>query len=230
VPLEYYLAPVLDWTQGLGGWGLIVVAAFYVVACLLLLPGPILTLGAGFLFGASVGVLTASIGANFGACAAFVVSRTIARDRIARKIADNPKFAALDAAVGKEGFRIVLLLRLSPVFPFNILNYALGLTRVSCRDYALATLIGMLPETLTLVYLGSLAKSLAAAVTGQADSGAVGRVLIWIGFAATISAAVLATRIAQKILKPARGPVRAAIVAGGIRSKVQLNRLLGSPL
>ncbi len=208
MPLDYYLASVLDWTHSLGGWGLIVVAAVYVLACLLLLPGSILTLVTGFLFGVPVGVLTASIGANFGACAAFFVGRTVARDRIARKIADNPKFVAFDAAVGKDGFRIVLLLRLSLVFPFNILNYALGLTKVSFRDYALATLIGMLPETLMLVYLGSVAKSLAASVTGQADSGTAGRVFIWIGLAATIGVAILATRIAQRSLKAAQTPRR----------------------
>jgi uncharacterized membrane protein YdjX (TVP38/TMEM64 family) len=178
------------------------------LACLLLLPGSILTLVTGFLFGVPLGVLTASIGANFGACTAFVVSRTIARDWIAQKTADNPKFAALDAAVGKEGFRIVLLLRLSLVFPFNVLNYALGLTKVSFRDYALATLIGMLPETLMLVYLGSVAKSLAASATGQADSGTAGRVLIWIGLVATIGVAILATRIVQRSLKAAQTPVR----------------------
>ncbi len=208
MPLDYYLASVLDWTQSLGGWGPIVAGALYILACLLFLPGSILTLGAGFLFGAPVGILTASIGANFGACTAFVVSRTVARDWIAQKIAGNPKFAALDAAVGEEGFRIVLLLRLSLVFPFNILNYALGLTKISFRNYALATLIGMLPETLMLVYLGSVAKSLVAAVTGQADNGTGGRVFIWIGLAATIGVAILAIRIVQRSLKAAQAPVR----------------------
>ncbi|MGO9567968.1 MAG: TVP38/TMEM64 family protein [Desulfomonilaceae bacterium] len=229
MPLDYYLASVLDWTQSLGGWGLIVVAALYVLACLLFLPGSILTLGVGFLFGAPAGVLTVLTGANFGACAVFVVGRTIARDWIARKIADNPKLAALDVAVGKEGFRMVLLLRLNPVVPFNVLNYALGLTKVSFRDYALATLIGMLPETLILVYLGSAAKSLADSVTGQADSGTAGRVFMWIGLAATIGVAILATRIAQRSLKAARTPARDARMATpveGLREKEVNNRTI----
>jgi uncharacterized membrane protein YdjX (TVP38/TMEM64 family) len=167
-----------------------------------------LTLVTGFLFGVPLGTLAVFLGANLGACAAFLVGRTVARNWIAGKISGNPKFVALDEAVAKEAFKIVLLLRLSPVFPFNILNYALGLTQVSFRDYALATLIGMLPETLILVYLGSVAKSLAASVTGQADSGTVGRVFIWIGLAATIGVAILATRIAQRSLKAAQAPVR----------------------
>jgi len=206
--LDYYLASVLDWTHSLGGWGVIVVAALYVLACLLLLPGSILTLVTGFLFGVPMGTLAVSLGANLGACAAFLVGRTIARNWIVGKISGNPKFVALDEAVAKEAFKIVLLLRLSPVFPFNILNYALGLTKVSFRDYALATLIGMLPESLMLVYIGSAATSCAAAATGHAERGPTGHVFFWTGLAATICMAVLATRIAQRSLKTAQAPAR----------------------
>jgi len=208
MPLDYYLASVLDWAQGLGGWGLIVVAALYVVACLLLLPGSMLTLVTGFLFGVPLGTLAVFSGANLGACAAFLVGRTVARNWIAGKISGNPKFVALDEAVAKKAFKIVLLLRLSPVFPFNILNYALGLTQVSFRDYALATLIGMLPEILMLVYIGSVATSWATATTGHVESDPMGHVFFWTGLAATIGVAVLATRIAQRSLKSAQAPVR----------------------
>ncbi len=115
---------------------------FYVVASVFFLPGSVLTLGAGFLFGVPVGFRSAWIGATLGACAVFFVGRTLARDWIAAKVAGNSKFAAVDEAVGKEGFKIVFLLRLSPLFPFNFLNYALGLTKVSFKHYALASLIG----------------------------------------------------------------------------------------
>lgn len=152
LPVRQYLVDVLDWTQGLGTWGPIFVSLFYVVACVFLLPGSVLTLGAGFLFGVPVGLLSAWIGATIGACVAFLVGRTMARDWVARKVSGNPKFAAVDEAVGREGFKIVLLLRLSPVFPFNFLNYALGLTKVSFWKYALASLIGMLPGGLMYVY------------------------------------------------------------------------------
>ena len=106
-----------------------------------------------------VGFLSAWIGAILGACAAFFVGRTLARDWIAAKVAGNSKFAAVDEAVGKEGFKIVFLLRLSPVFPFNFLNYALGLTKVSFKHYALASMIGMIPAGLMYVYFGSAARS-----------------------------------------------------------------------
>lgn len=203
LPVRQYLVDVLDWTQGLGTWGPIFVSLFYVVACVFLLPGSVLTLGAGFLFGVPVGLLSAWIGATIGACVAFLVGRTMARDWVARKVSGNPKFAAVDEAVGREGFKIVLLLRLSPVFPFNFLNYALGLTKVSFWKYALASLIGMLPGGLMYVYFGSAAISLADVAAGKVESGLAGQVFFWIGLAATIVVAGFVTRLASKSLKEA---------------------------
>jgi len=206
--VKQYLIGVLEWTKGLGAWGPVFVVAFYVLACVLFLPGSILTLGAGFLFGVPVGFLTVWIGANLGACVAFLVGRTIARDWVARKVAGNPKFAAIDEAVGKEGFKIVALLRLSPVFPFNLLNYALGLTRVSFRNYALASLVGMLPGILMYVYFGSAARSLAEVTAGKVQGGIAGQIFFWVGLVATIAVALFVTRIARKSLKNAEASVQ----------------------
>lgn len=203
LPVRQYLVDALEWTRGLGAWGPIFVALFYIVACLFLLPGSVLTLGAGFLFGVPVGLLSAWIGATVGACAAFLVGRTLARDWVARKVSGNPKFAAVDEAVGRQGFKIVLLLRLSPVFPFNFLNYALGLTKVSFREYALASIIGMLPGGLMYVYFGSAARSLADVAAGQVEGGWAGQVFFWLGLAATIIVAGLVTGLARKSLKEA---------------------------
>lgn len=203
LPIKQYLLAALEWTQGLGVWGPIFVAGFYIVAAVLFLPGSVLTLGAGFLFGLPAGFLTVWIGANLGACIAFLVGRTIARDWVARKVANNPKFAAIDEAVGNEGFKIVFLLRLSPVFPFNLLNYALGLTRVPFRNYALASLIGMIPGTLMYVYFGSAARSLAEVAAGKVEAGSAGQVFFWVGLAATIAVALFVTRIARRSLKAA---------------------------
>ncbi len=210
LPVKQYLIGVLEWTKGLGAWGPVFVAAFYVLACVLFLPGSILTLGAGFLFGVPVGFLTVWIGANLGACVAFLVGRTIARDWVASKVAGNPKFAAIDEAVGKEGFKIVALLRLSPVFPFNLLNYALGLTRVSFRNYALASLVGMLPGILMYVYFGSAARSLAEVTAGNVQGGIAGQIFFWVGLVATIAVALFVTRIARKSLKNAEASVQVA--------------------
>lgn len=178
------------------------VAALYIPACLLILPGSIITVAAGFLFGVPMGIITALIGANVGACAAFLVGRTIARDRVARTIASYPKFKALDEMVSKEGFKFVMLLRLNPILPFNILNYALGLTKVSFSDYALASLIGMLPETVVLVYFGSVARSTAAgAALPHVETPFQSPIFFWIGFAVTTAVAVLIMRIARRRLK-----------------------------
>ncbi|MDQ7785365.1 MAG: FAD-containing oxidoreductase [Desulfomonilaceae bacterium] len=203
LPVKQYLAAGLEWTQGLGVWGPLFVAGFYVLAAVLFLPGSVLTLGAGFLFGVPLGILTVWVGANLGAFAAFLIGRTVARDWVAQKVSGNPKFAAIDEAVRKEGFKIVLLLRLSPVFPFNLLNYALGLTKVSFVNYAVASLIGMLPGTLMYVYFGSAARSLAEVAAGQVESGLAGRIFFWIGLAATVAVTAFITHVARRSLKEA---------------------------
>jgi len=202
-PVKQYLISVLQWVQGLGPWGPVLVVPMYVVATLLFLPGSVLTLGAGFLFGLSTGVVAVWIGANLGACAAFIVGRTVAREWVRKKVANNQKFAAVDRAIGKEGFKVVLLLRLSPVFPFNLLNYALGLTRVSFGHYVLASMVGMIPATFMYVYLGSAARSLADAAAGQVEGGLGGKIFFWMGLAATAAVVALVTRIAQKSFKEA---------------------------
>jgi len=213
LPLRSYVIAVLSWTEGLGAWGPVALAVFYVVACVFFLPGSVLTLGAGFLFPFWIGLLAAWVGANLGAAAAFLIGRTVARDWVARKVETSPKFAAIDEAVGKEGFKIVFLLRLSPAFPFNLLNYALGLTKVSFGAYAGASLIGMLPGAMMYVYLGSAARSLADVAAGQVESGAAGRVFFWVGLAATIAVVVLVTRIAAKSLASAEAGLKAQSTA-----------------
>src|SRR5512134_2247807 len=134
------------WVESLGVWGPVVFVLGYIVATVAFVPGSLLTLGAGAIFGLVQGTALVLAGATLGASAAFLVSRYLARDAVERRLAGNARFAAIDRAVGAQGRKIVLLLRLSPVFPFNLLNYALGLTRVSLADYALAA-FGMLPGT-----------------------------------------------------------------------------------
>ncbi|MFH0822178.1 MAG: FAD-containing oxidoreductase [Pseudomonadota bacterium] len=206
LPVKDYLVAGLEWTQGLGVFGPLFVAIFYVLAAVLFLPGSVITLGAGFLFGVPTGLAVVWLGANLGACAAFLLGRTIAREWVAQKVKGNPKFAAIDEALGREGFKVVLLLRLSPVFPFDLLNYALGLTKVSFRNYAVASLIGMLPGTLMYVYFGSAARSLAEAAAGRVEVGAAGQVFFWIGLAATIAVALFVARLAGKSLKAVEAP------------------------
>jgi uncharacterized membrane protein YdjX (TVP38/TMEM64 family) len=203
LPVKDWLISGLEWTQGLGIWGPIFVIAFYIVACVLLLPGSILTLGAGFIFKVIIGTITVSIGSTLGACAAFWVGRTVARKWIAGKVSQNVKFSAIDEAVAQQGFKIVLLTRLSPVFPFNMLNYAFGLTKISFWKYALASWIGMIPGTVMYVYFGAGLRSLADVAAGQVEKGTAGRIFFWLGLAATIVVTVFVTRVARNALKQA---------------------------
>jgi uncharacterized membrane protein YdjX (TVP38/TMEM64 family) len=169
------------------------------VATVLFLPGSILTLGAGVVFGLARGAVIVSISATLGATAAFLVGRYAARDWVAGKIAGNPKFKAIDEAVAHEGWKIVGLTRLSPVFPFNLLNYAFGLTRVSLWHYVLASWIGMMPGTVMYVYLGSVAGDLAAAGS-RASRTPAEWALYAVGLAATIGVTVYVTRLARRAL------------------------------
>ena len=150
--------PLLDWLDAGVAWiaanrGLswAVYVCVYILATVLLVPGSLITLVAGFVFGLPLGVVLVSAGSVLGASSAFLIGRFFVRDWAERRIERLPRFSALDSAVGEQGFTIVLLARLSPLFPFNLLNYGLGVSSVSFRDYFLASWIGMLPATVLYV-------------------------------------------------------------------------------
>jgi len=195
-----YLRTALESLRGLGPWGPVLFVGLYVVATVLFLPGWILTLGAGAVFGLVRGSITVSIAATLGATAAFLVGRYLARGAVARRLEAYPRFAAIDRAVAREGWKIVGLTRLSPVFPFNLLNYAYGLTRVSLRDYVLASWIGMLPGTIMYVYVGSLAGDLTALGRGDRARTSAEWALYAVGFVATVAVTVYVTRLARGAL------------------------------
>jgi uncharacterized membrane protein YdjX (TVP38/TMEM64 family) len=198
--LQQAVQGVLSQIQQLGAVGALAFIVLYAIAAVAFIPGSLLTLGAGFVYGVVQGSFYVFIGASLGAVLAFLVGRYLARDWVSRKIQQNSKFKAIDEAVGREGFKIVLLTRLSPVFPFNLLNYAFGITGVSLRDYALGC-VGMLPGTVLYVYLGSLAGDLA---TLGAETPSANPALQWavrgIGFAATLAVTLYVTKIARKAL------------------------------
>lgn len=191
----------LEWVGSLGTWGPVIFINLYILACVLFLPGSILTLGAGVLFGVIKGSIIVSISSTLGATCAFLVGRYLARDWVAKKISANEKFQAMDEAVAREGWKIVGLTRLSPVFPFNLLNYAYGLTRVSLRDYFFASWIGMMPGTVMYVYIGSLAGEVAKLGTEGRTRTSAEWALYIVGFIATVVVTVIITRIARDALK-----------------------------
>lgn len=197
----------LAWISGLGPLGPIIFIALYILACVFLLPGAILTLGAGAIFGFTQGAIAASVGATLGATCAFLVGRHLARDWVAERVAGNATFAAMDEAVAREGWKIVFLTRLSPLFPFNVLNYAFGLTRVSLRDYFFASWLGMIPGMFMYVYFGSLAGDLASLGVGNNGRSPAEWILYGVGLLATLAVTVFITRLAREALaKRIHGP------------------------
>ncbi len=198
--LSQLLHSVLVWIQSLGLISAIIFILIYIIATIALIPGSILTLGAGVVFGVVWGSVYVLIAAIIGETLAFLIGRYLARDWITQKIANNQTFTALNRALNQEGLKIILLTRLSPIFPFSLLNYAFGVTGISLRDYFFGS-IGMIPMTITYVYLGSLAGDLAniRQATQLANPELQWTIRI-IGFLATIAATVYITRIARNAL------------------------------
>jgi uncharacterized membrane protein YdjX (TVP38/TMEM64 family) len=188
------------WVDDLGMWAPVAFVVGYAIATVALVPASLLTLAAGAIFGLAKGTITVFIGATTGAALAFLVSRHLARETVQRRLADRFRFEAIDRACARQGFRIVLLLRLSPVFPFNLLNYALGLTRVRFIDY-LAASIGMLPASFLYVYYGTaLGKIAGAAGSGQTDRGIGYWLVLATGLVATVAVTAVVTRVARRAL------------------------------
>lgn len=197
---QMWFRDALAWIQNLGAVGSLAFIGLYIIATVAFLPGSILTLGAGVIFGVIWGSIYVFIGATLGATAAFLVGRYLARNWIAKQIEGNSKFSAIDKAVATEGFKIVLLTRLSPIFPFNLLNYSLGITGVSLKDYVLGS-IGMIPGTIMYVYIGSLAGNIALIGTSTQPSNPIAQWTIrLVGFVATVGVTIYVTRLARSAL------------------------------
>jgi uncharacterized membrane protein YdjX (TVP38/TMEM64 family) len=194
------VAPFAQKIDHLGPVGPLAFVAGYAVACVALVPASLLTLVAGAIFGIVWGTIYTLIGASIGAVAGFLIARYAARGLVERRLADDARFAAIDRAVGAEGLKIVTLLRLSPVFPFSLLNYALGLTRVRLADYLLG-MIGIIPGTLLYVYYGKVGGDVAALASGARPRGGLASTaLVGLGLIATIWVTVLITRAARRAL------------------------------
>jgi uncharacterized membrane protein YdjX (TVP38/TMEM64 family) len=196
-----HLRSALDWIRDLGVIAPLVFILLYIGVTVLFVPGSILTLGAGAVFGVLWGTIYVSVGSTLGATAAFLVGRYFMRDWVSQKTAENERFGVIDDAIGREGGKIVFLLRLSPVFPYNLSNYLFSLTKVGLGSYMLASWLGMLPGTVMYVYIGSLIQTLA-------ELGSEGRarttgewVLYGVGLLATIAVTVFVTRVARRAVQ-----------------------------
>lgn len=214
LPVTEYLETFVAWANNNPILASVIYLLIYIAVCVFLLPGSIITLAAGFVFGIVHGTILVSISSTIGATLAFIIGRTVARDYVGRMVEKQPKFSAIDSAIKDKGFLIVLLTRLSPLFPFNFLNYAYGLTAVSLRNYIIASWIGMIPGTILFVYIGSISKDISAIIQGNIDSGLAGQIMFAAGLVATIIVTAVVTRISRKILNEHISPDTKTETAG----------------
>jgi len=199
LPLDEWMKALSSWVEKLGPFGVVVFALIYAAATVLFVPGSTLTIAAGLIFGVGLGMVAAWTGALLGSSLAFLIGRYLARSEIEEKTKGNEKFAAIDEAIGKQGWKIVGLLRLSPLIPFNASNYFYGITKVGFWPYVLATAGGMLPGTLLYVYLGAAGK--AGLGGGSNQHSSLEYVFFGVGLIATIGVTSWVSRIAKNALK-----------------------------
>ena len=204
--VAWRLLPVDDWVLGLqhkvarmGVLGGVVFALVYVVAALLLIPGAVLTIAAGVVFGVVWGTLLVSAASTAAAAAAFLIARYVARARVEKMARRHEKFGAIDRAIREKGWKVVALLRLSPVVPFSLSNYMYGLTALSFWPYILASWAAMLPGTVLYVSLGAAGRTAAGAGKGEGHSPWEWALLA-AGLVATVVVTVLLTRAARREL------------------------------
>jgi uncharacterized membrane protein YdjX (TVP38/TMEM64 family) len=196
-----HLLPLTAEIRALGPVAPALFVLTYAVAVVALIPASLLTIAGGAVFGLLPGVIYALIGATLGSTAAFLVGRHGAPRFVARRLAAMPRYVAIERAVSANGLRIVLLLRLSPVVPFNFLNYALGMTTISAVDFVLAS-IGMVPGTIVYAYGGKVAgEALALAGQAQVPRNASYYAVLLAGLAATVAATTVITRTARRALR-----------------------------
>lgn len=199
LPIGEWVKTFTNWIRGLGVAGAFIFIGVYGVASVLFLPGAVFTIAAGLVYGIVGGTAVALAGATLGAGLAFLVARYVARSRIKRFAQQNKRFGAIDQAVGEQGWKIVGLLRLSPLIPFNVSNYFYGLTSISFWPYLLVSCIGMLPGTLLYAYLGAIGQ--AGLSGGKKGHSPLEWTFLGIGLLATIAVTVFVSRLAKKALQ-----------------------------
>ncbi len=257
LPIESGIELLTHWVDGKGMWGPVVFGLAYVTAALLFIPGSVLTLAAGAVFGLSTGTIVVSLSSTIAAALSFLIARHLARAKVEEMAQGYPLFGAVDRAIGQAGWRMVALLRLSPLMPFSLGNYLYGLTAVPFWPYTLASWMAMLPGTFMYVYLGHVGTL--ALAGGSASDGPGKMIMTIVGLIATVVVTVYVSRLAGKAIKqqtesgatdvtPSReakvsvepgllstatiAAVAALLVAGGLWAhghKTQLAGLFGPP-
>lgn len=200
LPLEAWLIDMLAWVQLHPLAGRLVYLLVFTVCSVLMVPGSLLVMSGGFLFGLVQGVPIVSVATVLGAVAALLVARGIGRAWVEERLHNQQRLMALDRAVQSRGLLVVMLTRMSLLLPYNLLNYAYGLSGVGIRPYAMGTWIGMLPAVALYVYLGTLARNLGELFDGEVDAGRAGPWLMAAGLLVALAAVWLVHRTATRLL------------------------------
>lgn len=187
----------LEWVRGAGPVGWAAFLTVYVLATVAAVPASFLHGAAGFLLGPLTGFAFASVASTGSSCISFLLGRTALRSLVAERASRDPLFRAVDASIGEGGAYLVALLRLSPLAPFNLVSYGLGVTRVPLRQYVLGTWVGSIPPIALFAYIGSTVGDLADLLGGGAVQGLAPRVVVLV---CTLVASLLVARFAQRAL------------------------------
>jgi uncharacterized membrane protein YdjX (TVP38/TMEM64 family) len=206
LPFREWLEAFGHWIEGLGPAGYALYIAAYALVTVLMMPAVLMMIAAGYFFGLLRGVAITSAGATLGACLAFLISRHLARRRVERFAAGYPRYQAIDTAVGKKGWPIVFLLRLSPLVPFVVSNYFYGLTAIRFRPYALASWIGMIPLQFLYVSLGVAGR--AAAEPSEGPTAAWKWGLLAVGALVTVAATAYAGKVVREAIEESEATPR----------------------
>jgi len=198
LPVKDWVKAFSDWVATLGALGVVLFIGVYSLATVFFLPGWIFTVAAGLVFGVAGGTAVALSGAIIGSALAFLCGRYLVRKRVEAATKGSRKFTAIDKAIGEQGWKIVGLLRLSPIIPFNLSNYFYGVTAVRFWPYVFASAVGMLPGTLLYAYLGAAGK---AGLGGEGGQSPLKWVFLTIGLTATIVVTIIISRTAKKALE-----------------------------
>lgn len=226
LPLDRLTDALRIWVESLGWWGPLAFAAVYALAATCFIPGSALSVAAGLLFGVWLGTATVWLGATLAIALSFLIARYLARARVEEFAKNRPRFAAVDRAVGAQGWRIVALMRLSPVFPFSLQNYLFGVTAIRFWPCWIASATFIVPGTFLYVYLGFAGGEAATAVGGADRAASLRLGLQLAGLLATLVVTLLIARtaahaIAKEAPQPAPPPQRPAVAAGPAHSSAK---------
>ncbi len=200
-PVAEKLLECVAWIDSMGNLGILIFMVVFSIGVIIFLPASVMSLGAGFAYGIVLGSILVTIGGMIGAVVAFLLSRYIARDWVTKIIARDRRFQRVDKAIAANGFKFVLLTRLSPVVPYVLQNYTYGLTAVSLKDYSKASVIGMLPGTLLYVYLGSMITEASQVASGKILTTPAHIAFYILGLIATVAITIVLAKIAKKAMQ-----------------------------